>query len=236
MLRRRRRQPVIEFTCSREDEGVIAEPVPARTALPGWFRRLPGVDGDVLSATNNGLTVKRCMPFLDAMTAGWIIPLAATVRLEIADGGKSVTAGWELDRELVSNHAPFQVAGNPYEPRPPMKFHNLWTIRTAPGWSTLFLPALNRPSELVELFSGLVDTDTYRAPVNLPFVAVGPDGVHTLPKGTPLAQVVPIRRADLAVAATVRAETDDEHDRRRKIARNTQASDGWYRRDARAAR
>ena len=46
---------------------------------------------------------------------------------------------------MVSNHSPFQVAGNPHEPRPPMKFHNYWTIRTPPGWSCLFLPPLNRP-------------------------------------------------------------------------------------------
>jgi hypothetical protein len=232
----RRRRAVIEFTCAVEDKGVIAEPVPARSVLPAWFRRLPGTDGEQLSATNNGLTVKRCLPFLDAMTAGWILPLAATVRLEITDGGRTVTAGWELDREMVSNHAAFQVAGNPDEPRPPMKFHNLWTIRTAPGWSTLFLPLLNRPTDVVRLFSGLVDTDTYRSPVNLPFVAVAPDGVHTLAKGTPLVQVVPIRRSDLGLGAHVRAETSEERDLRQSIVRRTLAGEGWYRRAARSAR
>ena len=122
------------------------------------------------------------MPFLDALSAGWILPLAATVRLEISDGGRTVNAGWEFDRVMVSTHAPFQAAGNPFEPRPPMKFHNHWTIRTPPGWSCLFLPPVNRRNDVVELFGGLVDTDTYTAPVNLPFVATGPDGVHVLPK------------------------------------------------------
>ena len=32
----------------------------------------------LLRATNDGVTVKRCLPFLDAMTTGWIIPLAST--------------------------------------------------------------------------------------------------------------------------------------------------------------
>jgi hypothetical protein len=233
---RGRRRAVIELTCAAEDKGVIAEPMPARRTLPDWFRRLPGVDGDELSATNNGLTVKRCLPFADAMAVGWIIPLAATVRLEISDGGKNVTAGWEHDREMVSTHAPFQLAGNPYEPRPPMKFHNYWTVRTAPGWSSLFLPMLNRSDAVVEVFSGLVDTDVFQAPVNLPFVAVAPDGVHTLPKGTPLVQVVPIHRHDLASAAPVRAETSDEHDLRQSIKRNALAGEGWYRRAARSAR
>jgi hypothetical protein len=234
--RRRGRQAIVEFTCAREDEGVVAEPVPARSVLPDWFRQLPGTDGDQVSATNNGLTVKRCRPFLDALSAGWILPIAATVRLEISDGGETVNAGWELDREMVSNHAAFQVAGNPYAPRPPMKFHNPWTVHTAPGWSSLFVPLLNRPGDVVQLFGGLVDTDVYRSPVNLPFVAVAPDGVHTLAKGTPLVQVVPIRRSDLASVAVVRAETGEEHDLRRTITRSTLAGEGWYRRAARSVR
>jgi len=127
-LRRPRR--AIEFLCPLEDKGVIAEPVPARTVQPAWFKRLPGLDRAELSATNNGLTVKRCVPFLDAMGTGSIVPLAATVRLEVGDGGTTVTAGWEFDRELVSTHSAHQAAGNPFEPRPLMKFHNPWTIRT----------------------------------------------------------------------------------------------------------
>jgi hypothetical protein len=74
--------PKIEFVCDPDDYGVIAEPVPAKTVLPDWFRRLPAVDSAHVTASDNGLTIKRCMPFLDAMTTGWIIPLAATVRLE----------------------------------------------------------------------------------------------------------------------------------------------------------
>jgi hypothetical protein len=71
----------IRFLCRPEDHGVIAPPVAAKTVLPDWFRKLPAVDSQHASANNNGLTVKRCMPFLDAMTTGWILPLAATVRL-----------------------------------------------------------------------------------------------------------------------------------------------------------
>src|SRR5688572_29959675 len=80
----------IRFLCKPEDHGVIAEPVPAKTVLPDWFRKLPPVDKQQTSATNSGLTIKRCMPFLDAMTTGWILPLAASVRLDIKDEGRTV--------------------------------------------------------------------------------------------------------------------------------------------------
>lgn len=97
-LRRRSQAPLIEFLCRPEDRGVIAEPVPARTVLPGWFRSLPATDAAHIGTGSRGITVKRCMPFLDALSLGWIIPLAATVRLEIKDGGAVVDAGWDLDR------------------------------------------------------------------------------------------------------------------------------------------
>ena len=233
---RRRGRTRLEFLCAPEDKGVIAEPVPARTEHPAWFRKLPGIDAAELSATNNGLTVKRCLPFVDALNTGWLLPLAATVRLEISDEGRKVAAGWELDRDMISPHGAFQAAGNPYEPRPVLKFHNPWTIRTPPGWSCLFVQPLNRPGSIVEVLSGVVDTDTYVAPVNLPFVALAGDGVHTIAKGTPLAQVIPFRRDATGIDGVVRVESDDEADERECIRRSTLASAAWYRRNARAAR
>ena len=206
----RTRQPKICFLCSPEDLGVIAPPVPAKAVLPDWFRSLPAVDRDHLTARDDGLTVKRCMPFFDAMATGWILPLAATVRLEIKEGGKTVDAGWEFDRVMVSNHGPHQVAGNPREPQPPCKFHNYWSIRTPAGWSCLFLLPVNRPNGVFEVLAGIVDTDSYWAHIHFPFFATGPDGVHVIEKGAPLVQIIPFRRADSAIGGDIRAERVSE--------------------------
>jgi hypothetical protein len=231
-----RRAPKIEFLCRPEDDGVIAPPVPAKSYLPDWFRKLPAVDERKLSKTDTGLTVKRCMPFLDAMAEGWIIPLAATVRLEIAEGGKRVEAGWDFDRTLVSNHGAHQVAGNPWGGVPPRKFHNFWTIVTPPGWSCLFVSPLNRPNGIFEVVAGIVDTDTYRAPIHFPFFATGPDGLHVIDKGSPIIQVIPFRRNTTAIKAGIRAERSEEAGKRESVFRNTLAMPGWYRTAARARR
>lgn len=228
--------PRIEFLCAPEDHGVIAPPVPAREFLPAWFRRLPAVDVRQESVSDNGLTVKRCMPFLDAMTTGWIIPLPATVRMEISEDGRSVQSGWDFDRTLVSNHHAYQVAGHPSLPRPPGKFHNYWTVRTPPGWSCLFMSPLNRPNEVFELVAGIVDTDTYTAPVHLPFFATGDDGLYTLEKGSPLVQVIPFRREDARLESVIRSETAQEAQTRTHIRRAASAGDGWYRKFARERR
>lgn len=233
---RKRPAPAIRFTCAPADHGVIAPPVPAKAYLPDWFRRLPAVDDSKLALNDSGLTVKRCLPFLDAMTTGWIIPFAASVRLEISEGGARVDAGWDFDRSMVSNHGAHQVKGNPWGPRPPCKVHNYWAITTPPGWSCLFVNPLNRPNGVIEIVAGIVDTDTYRAPIHFPFFATGEDGLHVIEKGSPLAQVIPFRRDSAELPAEIRAETTVEAETRQKILRNTQAQEGWYRQQARAKR
>lgn len=232
----KRPTPRIIFTCRPEDEGVITPPVRAKTVLPEWFRKLPAVTEDKVSPTDSGLTVKRCMPFLDAMMAGWVIGLPATVRMEISDGGRTVNCGWDFDRTLVSNHATHQVAGNPRDPMPPCKFHNYWTIRTPPGWSCLFVSPLNRPNGLFEVVAGVVDTDTYQSEIHFPFFATGQDGLHVLERGMPIVQVIPFRRETSDLEGDIRSETDEEQTTRKTIFRKTIASEGWYRKFARAQR
>lgn len=231
-----RTAPKIRFLCAAEDDGVIARPLLARDYLPDWFRRLPAVDGDAASRSDTGLTIKRCMPFLDAMASGWILPLAASVRLEIRDNGREVEGGWDFDRPMVSHHAPHQVAGSPWGDRPPRKFHNYWTIVTEPGWSCLFVDPLNRPNGVFEVLSGVVDTDSYRSLIHFPFFATGADGVHFIEKGSPLVQVIPFERSAAGASADIRAETAAEAAERERIRRNTRSVSGWYRTEARSRR
>jgi hypothetical protein len=233
---RRTFRPRVQFLCESLDDGVIAPPVPAKSVLPDWFRKLPPVAKAHANVQSDGLTIKRCMPFLDALTTGWIIPLAATVRLEVKDGGSTVDAGWDIDREMVSNHATHQVEGHPQLPRPPCKFHNYWTIVTPPGWSCLFVPPLNRPNGLFEIVAGVVDTDTYRSRINFPFFVTAGDGQYTLERGTPIVQVIPFKRAMTHLDAEIRVERPDEAMTRERTRRQTKAQQGWYRTSARAAR
>lgn len=229
---------VISFRCEPEDLGVIAPPIPAKQAIPDWFRRLPPVEAASVGVNGSGQTVKRCMPFLDAMTFGWMVTLAATVRIEVSENGSRNDCGWDFDKTMVSSHGAGQVAGHPRLPMPPMKFHNYWTIQTPPGWSCLFIPPTNRPHAVFEVASGIVDTDTYQSLIHFPFFMLVGDGVHVIEKGTPIAQLIPFQREQSAMtlAADIRSETAEEAELRRRIQRQTSAADGWYRENARAPR
>jgi hypothetical protein len=170
------------------------------------------------------------------MTAGFVLPLAATVRLDVSEGGAKVEAGWEFDKTMVSNHGTYQIGGHPMAGRPPMKLHNYWTIRTPPGWSCLFVQPLNRHGLPVEIIAGVVDTDAYASLIHFPFIATAEDGLHVIEKGTPIVQVIPFRRDSTHLPFRVAAESPSAAVERQRIMRNTLAGEGWYRKFARARR
>lgn len=201
----RRPVPAVEFLCHKEDVGIIAEPFPARKFMPDWFRALaPKIDN--LDKIQNS-TIKRCAPFLDSLITGWIIPLAADVEIVTNDDASGVSYKWNYSRPLIENHTPEQVAGHPSLPKPPMKFLNYWLIKAPKGYDILFVPPLNRPDPRFTCFSGLVNMDRYFEFINFPFFFNQPNFTGILKKGTPLVQVIPIRReAFLSVKREITAE------------------------------
>jgi hypothetical protein len=197
-------EPVIEFLCSPADNGLIPPPIRAALSMPEWFRALRGLDVDEEGL--RALTAKRCVPFVDAMLAGWVLPLCEDVTIEISEGGTKMTAPMGR-RLMVSEHAQFQLADNPYHPRKPAKLHNYWIIKTPPGWSCLFVPPMNRPNPVLELFSGIVDTDVYHSLINFPFIPICGDGRVVLERGMPIAQVIPFQRRAWALEGKARCAT-----------------------------
>lgn len=203
----------IEFLCAEEDFGVIPKPFKAGKNIPDWFKALPMKLDDEGFNTS---TVKRCMPFLDALTTGWIIPLAADVHfVTTEDGGWQ--AKWNYPKDLVGSHSQQQIstdrAPNPLVPRPALKWLNYWMIKTPPEYSLLFVPPLNRKEERFTVFSGIVDQPyAEREYINFPFTLndLGFRGI--IPAGTPLVQVIPFKKDDLLSEAICREFTFDEID------------------------
>ena len=69
----------IKFHLVREWEDLdIPSPFPASKGVPDWMKHLSPE-----AERKDYQTVKRCIPFLDAMTAGYIIPLPFDLTLAI---------------------------------------------------------------------------------------------------------------------------------------------------------
>ena len=108
-----------------------------------------------------------------------------------------------LVRSPISFHDASQVAGTPFhaDDRFVIKFHNFWTIESPPGYSLLFTHPVNRADLPFTTLTGLVDTDAYRD-VNVHFPAHWHDLAFNgvLPKGTPVAQCIPVKRESWAAS------------------------------------
>jgi len=202
----------IEFLCAEEDYGVIPTPYPSGKHVPDWFKSLPPKLGEQGFQSS---TIKRCMPFLDSMLLGYIIPLAADVHFITNNDCSGVTYEWKFYKPLVENHSTSQISTdkspNPLVPRPPMKFLNYWMIKTPPEYSLIFLPPLNRHDPRFTCLSGTVDYPYYGEEyVNFPFTFNQPNFSGIIEAGTPLVQVIPIKKDNLLTKYKSRPFNEDD--------------------------
>jgi hypothetical protein len=137
-------------------------------------------------------TLKRCMPVFDALTSGYIILSPVDVFVTIKDGEQWFN--WPSG-DIISFHNFQQAPTHPdgHFNRSYPKWHNPWAIKTPKGYSTLFVQPFHRES-VFTILPGIVDTDTYFNNVNFPFVMNDVTFEGLIPKGTPIAQVIPFKR------------------------------------------
>jgi hypothetical protein len=193
-------QMTLRFRCPAELDPILPRPIPAVRGLPDWFKAMPQNAYNPTMGEETQ-TVKKCPPFIDAMTYGFLIPLVTD--LELHDGEFSwdfqVPEGFisEYSHSPIAFHDPSQAINTPFadEDRFIIKFNNFWTIEAPEGYSLLFTHPINRADLPFTTITGLVDCDTfYDTPVNFPacWHDTGFNGV--LPKGTPVAQCLPVKR------------------------------------------
>ncbi|MDX1747781.1 MAG: hypothetical protein R3324_17755, partial [Halobacteriales archaeon] len=92
----------IEFVCHGKDYDQVPEPLPAAREIPEWYRDLETTFDDGKS------TVKLCRPFFDALTTGWIVPLATDVDVEATEAG-DVQFDYDYEIPLVHSHGAGQM-------------------------------------------------------------------------------------------------------------------------------
>ncbi|MBD3731003.1 MAG: hypothetical protein IE933_15030 [Sphingomonadales bacterium] len=207
-------EPQLEFLCDPALLGTIPAPERAIRFAPEWFRRLSREMGMVDAHGLPGLTAKACLPMTDAFALGFVLPLPFDVTLTIPEDRVSIRLGWAqgLPFQPIEQHHPGQIGAPapPFERTMPLKFINPWRVKVPDGYSVLFTHPLGRVDLPFSCFSGMVDCDRFATTVNIPFAPTGPVGEHHLPAGTPIAQLVPLRRDALVKEAVARAATEAE--------------------------
>ena len=176
----------------------IPKPSPALKSLPNWYKNMPPyTNGDkehIVQNKQTNLTLKKCVPFLDALGAGYFIPLPADVQVSQTPGGPRVT--WLSQFDIVTEHSDSQLPNieipEGYN-KHAFKWSNPWVVKTPKGYSSLFINPINRNDLPFYSFAGIVDTDEYSLPVNLPFL-IKDKFNGTIESGTPIIQVIPFKR------------------------------------------
>lgn len=184
-------------------------PQPATAFVPDWYKDLESYIGGVKKPSGEGMTtgtIKRCMPVFDAITGGYILLTYADVFVsqrpvldqDGQDTGKKVPWYEWPSFGPIQWHPIDQAPTHPLRKDLPKeasypKWINPWSIKTPPGYSVLFTKPMHRES-VFTILDGIVDTDTYTAPVNFPFVLNDWGFEGLIPAGTPMAQVIPFKR------------------------------------------
>jgi len=218
----------IEFIVKSEWTKYVVPPVPTSDMIPDWWRQMPQTQGAMSSHPDwnqssdvlpSPATVKRCIPFLDTLRSGYIIPM----QYDLAVGVDNTTGqplvqwrngGWMVPRVeerpwtgFVNENTGVGIPGTENVRHPHgFMFLNPWIIKTPPGYSCLFTSVLNRDLP-IQLSSGVVNTDTYVNAVNFPFF-IKDNYVGLIKKGSPLMQVIPFKRDEWEME--VRQPTDED--------------------------
>ena len=180
--------PWIEFHRSASLMGDIPEPYPAIRHVPEWLKAMP-------ADAPHGGTVKRCAPFVEALTAGYIIPAPGNVRFTKTEGlGLSVAYD---THDFMHLHHPEEYDGSPFGDKTVVKFANPWIVVTEPDVVCLITAPINRFELPFMAITGIVETGSFYKQVSQPMICLmRPGDVFVLPRGAPMIQVIPFRRDD----------------------------------------
>lgn len=178
-------------------------PIAASANLPEWYQKAKVLEKGITKENlvdykRIGLQApvgfKACIPFADAMTAGYLFTLPCDIEIISTDTGCTVVVLEEAFKQFVDLRPPMPGFHHPegyWESH--FHWHTLWGVEAPHGWSVLFTQPLNRYDLPFLTTSGIIDSDMSHVSGRMPFfVKKGYNGI--LVKGTPFLQLIPIQR------------------------------------------
>jgi hypothetical protein len=171
-------------------------PVPASSMLPDWYKKTENyvTDAKVPIEGKPSGTIKKCIPVFDSISAGYFILLPTDLYCE-SNGDGNFTFQWP-SFDIIEFHGIDQAKLYPMKNKEVgavAKFVNPWGIKTPKGYSILVTTPQHRDLPFT-ILPGIIDTDKYINPINFPFIINDKNFNGIIPKGTPIAQIIPFKR------------------------------------------
>jgi hypothetical protein len=174
---------------------------PSSEFIPEWYRKsatqMPGTNSELLvsNPSTTTSTYKKCTPFFDAITAGYMMHLTADIEVIKRENNLPYIM-WRTERKIITEHTLDQWEGLPcpegYSPFV-YKWHNQFNIKLPKDYSLMFLSPINRFDLPFLTITGIVDCDTWTGSVHFPFF-IKNNFTGIIEKGTPITQIIPIKR------------------------------------------
>jgi hypothetical protein len=223
------KSPVIEFLTTEEFAEVLIPPAPANKFIPDWYKSIPShskSNRDVSGAP--AMTAKKCLPMMDAMTHGFIIPLAGDVHIRTNEDASLIDITENQFIKQTEEHSQDQVSPNfPFPKKHLIKFINHFVIKTPPGYSCMFTSPINHLESRFITLGAVVDTDKYDREINFPTVWLANNYDDTVLAGTPIIQCIPFKRSTTIENYKVRPYTPEEW-HNREVTRLKQSNQSSY--------
>jgi hypothetical protein len=189
---------------SKTEFNTQPKPYPAVKQLPKWFtdaepyENLLGYPNDgklhVRNRASNA-TFKKCVPLLDSLSSGYIIPLWADVIVERENNIPEIY--WKTANNVFMIHGQSSreiTAPTGYD-QIVYKYNNCWIPQTPKGYSCLIISPLGHNDLPFRAIPAVVDTDRSTLELVFPmWIKSGFEGI--VEKGTPLIQIIPFKRDD----------------------------------------
>lgn len=194
-------------------------PTPASLEIPDWYKKTSPylssekyVDSRYNQSSNTLATVKKCMPFFDSITSGYIIKTTVDVNISYENNHHWFEWPNSDPLEPIGFHGTQQIQqypGNENRESDYPKFVTPWIVKTPPGYSSLFVTPFHRdlPFKILE---GIVDTDKYFNPIQFPFILNETKYSGLIPAGTPIAQILPFKRENWKINVRAKTEKDQQ--------------------------
>jgi hypothetical protein len=197
---------IIEFVASHQDvETLVPMPKPAKMYIPDWYKDIRTNNDPHNHGSKNNL--KRCVPYLDALTTGYIQETWTDIQIQRDMRGmptfnipiypKVIDVRESVSVKIPDVYYPVEFV---------WKLH--WYPKLPKGWSALITSPLNRLDLPFRSLTGVLDSDVFYHmlpdPVNgggnYPFFLLnGFEGI--IPVGTPMYQIIPFKRENWKAVA-----------------------------------
>lgn len=177
----------------------VPRPQSSKQYIPDWFKSMP-VKIKKIDGFGNDFTAKKCMPFIDSLTSGYIQELACDVYIECntEEENPIISYTWSGDFRPLSTRREDTNSSNlmPHFPgyyKTEFHWNTFWEPKTPSGYSTFYFHPANRFDLPFITHNGIIDTDGWPITGPIPFVIKkGFSGL--ISAGTPIYQMLFIKR------------------------------------------